>query len=111
MTQFFYNYLYKSRANKGKEISAETMKFCIFLAGFLAMAMALSQRNDEAEDIFQTATPALREDTVCPGTDDPLTLSLNSQGLIGPRIFKIHMLKKVNGLSYTSSASLIAISN
>jgi hypothetical protein len=38
------------------------------------MAMALSQRNDEAEDIFQTATPALREDTVCPGTYDSLTL-------------------------------------
>ncbi len=87
----FYNYLYKSRANKGKEISAETMKFCILLAGLLAMAMALSQRNDASEDFFQTAIPALSEETVCPGTDDPLTLSANVLGLIEPRVFKSHL--------------------
>ncbi len=75
--------------------------FCIFLAGLLAMTMALSQRNDEAEDLIQTAIPALSEETVCPGTDDPLTLSLNVLGLIEPRVFKSRLLKKVWSVLYS----------
>jgi hypothetical protein len=48
------------------------MKISIFLAGLLAVAMALSQGNDmEAEDLFLTAKPTLTEDTVCPGTVVP----------------------------------------
>ncbi len=44
------------------------MKFSIFLAGLLATAVvALSGRNDPAEDLFHTAMPALTEGTVCPG--------------------------------------------
>ncbi len=57
------------------------------------MAMALSQRNDEAEAFFQTATPALREDTVCPGTDDPLTRIPSGESIWGSRSKKDRLLK------------------
>jgi hypothetical protein len=44
------------------------MKFSIFLAGLLATAVvAISGRNDPAEDLLPTAMPALTEGTVCPG--------------------------------------------
>jgi hypothetical protein len=44
------------------------MTFSIFLAGLLATAVvALSGRNDPAEDMLPTTMPALTEETVCPG--------------------------------------------
>jgi hypothetical protein len=43
------------------------MKLFIFIAGLVAVALALSEKTVEPEDPPPTAAPALTPETVCPG--------------------------------------------